>query len=378
MTDQKEEPGAGTASDLILVIESDSSNSKSISVDKLILSTCSLVFDQMIEESVKNGTNTLKINHYDHESVEKFIKYLHTNEIELDLENLKVFIDLSEFYRIDSLKKKCLEYLTENVDYENVLDALSLSIVHKDVPLGIEALNFFFETLDDVLSHEKLLPLIELFNECPLSELTEDFFLYLKYYITEETTLDILSLSLRHGHFELFMTAWKSFSDNAKQLLNSDLFLSINEKVMASILIFRIQELSELDVLNMFLRWASGKCEVKRIIETIKQQTSLNSILTHIRIADITVEDLTQELASSNLLTDSEKDCLLELRSSVEKNGKIPLPMKERFELCESDESRKLLNDLVQVNFIGIDEKHHFHKLFYILDEFVKLQLEKG
>lgn len=124
-------------SDFTLVCEGER-----LSCHRLILGARSPVFAQMFSNSAfkENQTNEMLVGDTSPEILKLFLTYLYTDVLDGDIENTSRLLELAEKYQITSMKKKCEDFLAENVTVENAARLFKLSSLYNTKLLKSEVL----------------------------------------------------------------------------------------------------------------------------------------------------------------------------------------------------------------------------------------------
>uniref|UniRef100_A0A914Q0V4 BTB domain-containing protein n=1 Tax=Panagrolaimus davidi TaxID=227884 RepID=A0A914Q0V4_9BILA len=94
---------------------------KQIHAHKFMLLSASEVFKRMVSDTWNNG-ESIKIEAYSYNDFYELLTFLYSGECSLTDENIFVMVDLSEFYQIKALQRKCDVYLSQKkYTKENVL-----------------------------------------------------------------------------------------------------------------------------------------------------------------------------------------------------------------------------------------------------------------
>lgn len=123
---------------------------------KAIVCAHSRVFRAMFERNMKeNRTGVVTVNDLEDETVSKMLLFLHTNILEdLDFDMACKLYYAADKYQITSLRKKCLNYLTGNLDTSNVCYGFALADTHQDQQLLSSVRKFIFEHEQEIMSSE--------------------------------------------------------------------------------------------------------------------------------------------------------------------------------------------------------------------------------
>ena len=91
---------------------------------KYVLGTSSTVFHAMFYGDCASKDSSFPLPGTHEESLEQFLRFLYTEECTLTADNVVEMMYFSKKYDIPSLYQKCVHFLAENLNPENVLDIL--------------------------------------------------------------------------------------------------------------------------------------------------------------------------------------------------------------------------------------------------------------
>ena len=97
---------------------------KTFYAHKYVLSTSSAVFNAMFYGGLAVKDSIVHLSDTNEESLEQFLRFLYTEECTLTADNVVAIMYLAQKYIIPSLNEKCVNFLLENLNPENVLDVL--------------------------------------------------------------------------------------------------------------------------------------------------------------------------------------------------------------------------------------------------------------
>jgi hypothetical protein len=101
---------------------------KTFYAHKYVLGTGSAVFHAMFYGGLAVKDSIVHLSDAGEESLEQFLRFLYTEECTLTADNVVAIIYLAKKYIIPSLNEKCVNFLLENLNSENVLDVLMQAI----------------------------------------------------------------------------------------------------------------------------------------------------------------------------------------------------------------------------------------------------------
>ena len=97
---------------------------KTFYAHKYVLATSSAVFHAMFYGGLAEKESIVRLPDAKEESLEQFLRFLYTEECTFTTENVFEITYLAKKYILPSLKEKCVNFLVENLNPENVLDVL--------------------------------------------------------------------------------------------------------------------------------------------------------------------------------------------------------------------------------------------------------------
>ena len=97
---------------------------KTFYAHKYVLGTSSAVFHAMFYGKLAVKDSTVHLSDTNEESMEQFLRFLYTEECTLTVDNVIAIMYLAKKYTLHSLDRKCLQFLLDNLNPENVLDVL--------------------------------------------------------------------------------------------------------------------------------------------------------------------------------------------------------------------------------------------------------------
>ena len=97
---------------------------KTFYAHKYVLATSSAVFHAMFYGGLAVKDSIVHLSDTNEESLEQFLRFLYTEECTLTADNVVAIMYLAQKYIIPSLNEKCVNFLLENLNPENVLDVL--------------------------------------------------------------------------------------------------------------------------------------------------------------------------------------------------------------------------------------------------------------
>ncbi|CAB3984990.1 BTB POZ domain-containing 6-like [Paramuricea clavata] len=101
---------------------------KTFYAHKYVLGTSSAVFHAMFYGGLAVKNSIVHLSDTNEESLEQFLRFLYTEECTLTADNVVAIMYLAQKYIIPLLNKKCVNFLLENLNLENVLDVLEQAV----------------------------------------------------------------------------------------------------------------------------------------------------------------------------------------------------------------------------------------------------------
>uniref|UniRef100_A0AC34PVN8 BTB domain-containing protein n=1 Tax=Panagrolaimus sp. JU765 TaxID=591449 RepID=A0AC34PVN8_9BILA len=124
-------------------------NGDNILAHKFILYFRSPVFQTMFDgpmapKSVNGEKPVIPINdpRISAENFKLFLEFLYSGEVEITGDNVFVLLNMAEMYNIESLFKLCEEFLTDNLNSENVISVANSASIFDNSKIFKEAINF--------------------------------------------------------------------------------------------------------------------------------------------------------------------------------------------------------------------------------------------
>lgn len=119
---------------------------------KLELAKGSSVFKTIFYKTSPTITE-LTIDDFSRESFMEMIKFLYLEETNVTAENALEIFKLSKEYKIDGLEQVYTNFITQDLDVNNVCKLLEDSLLHKNTSLKYKCVNFIERHIVDVLQH---------------------------------------------------------------------------------------------------------------------------------------------------------------------------------------------------------------------------------
>lgn len=129
---------------------------QAIPAHKAILSARSEVFAAMLQsDMLERRTNSIEIVDMEFEVLREFLRYIYTSTLsEQSVETVLRLYEASDKYAVEGLRKRCADFLYENLSQENVYEILALADAHGDMQLK-ERIIYYIVDLDTPLSSEQ-------------------------------------------------------------------------------------------------------------------------------------------------------------------------------------------------------------------------------
>ena len=104
--------------------EGGSKRMKKIPAHKFLLAISSPVFYAMFYGELADKKDSIHVSDCDHKSLLELFRFVYSDEVNLDAENVMQVLYLAKKYMLPSLADKCSEFLRENLDASNVFYVL--------------------------------------------------------------------------------------------------------------------------------------------------------------------------------------------------------------------------------------------------------------
>ena len=101
-----------------------SENMKKIPAHKFLLAISSPVFYAMFYGELAEKKDSVDISDCDHESLLELFRFMYSDEVKLNADNVMQVLYLAKKYMLSSLADKCTEFLGEHLDASNVFHVL--------------------------------------------------------------------------------------------------------------------------------------------------------------------------------------------------------------------------------------------------------------
>jgi hypothetical protein len=128
---------------------------KTFYVHKYVLSTSSAVFNAMFYGGLAEKDSIIRLSDTNEESLEQFLRFLYTEECTLTADNVVAIMYLAKKYILpNSLGEKCVNFLLENLNPENVLDILEQATRFEEKELEKQCLKLIQSNTSEVVASD--------------------------------------------------------------------------------------------------------------------------------------------------------------------------------------------------------------------------------
>ena len=97
---------------------------KKIPAQKFLLAISSPVFYAMFYGELAEKKDSIDVSDCDHESLLELYRFVYSDEVNLNADNVMQVLHLAKKYMLPSLADKCSDFLRENLDASNVFHVL--------------------------------------------------------------------------------------------------------------------------------------------------------------------------------------------------------------------------------------------------------------
>ncbi|XP_078361906.1 BTB/POZ domain-containing protein 6-like [Oculina patagonica] len=150
--------------------ESDSKRSKmEIPAHKCLLSIYSPVFFAMFCSEMAETKERIDLPDCEYEGMLELLRYIYTDEVCLNNNNVMQVLYLAEKYMISSLANECAKYLRENLDCSVVLGVLKYAQQYENEDLPFQCWDFIDKKTEEVLKSSDFVTM----ERCFLEELLD-------------------------------------------------------------------------------------------------------------------------------------------------------------------------------------------------------------
>ena len=130
---------------------------KTFYAHKYVLGTSSAVFHAMFYGKLAVKDSTVHLSDTNEESLEQFLRFLYTEECTLTADNVVMIMYHSKKYIVPSLTEKCVHFLSENLNTENVLDVLEQATRFDEKELEKQCWKVIKTKTDEVVSSDSFI-----------------------------------------------------------------------------------------------------------------------------------------------------------------------------------------------------------------------------
>ena len=125
---------------------------KEIRCHRIFLGSRSGYFRRMFDEreSAKDDSREIEINNVDVATLERMLKYIYTDVIDLNNDNAAKLFAAADEFDIPALRQKCETHLRANLNVANVVDNLQLAMLHKSLRLKEDCFHFIAKNFAEV------------------------------------------------------------------------------------------------------------------------------------------------------------------------------------------------------------------------------------
>uniref|UniRef100_A0AC34R911 BTB domain-containing protein n=1 Tax=Panagrolaimus sp. JU765 TaxID=591449 RepID=A0AC34R911_9BILA len=267
-------------------------NGETILADKFILYYRSPVFATMFNGPMapksENGEKpVIKIDdsRISAEDFKLFLGFLYSDKVDITGENAFALLNMGRMYEVESLVKLCDEFLTKNLNSENVITIANSASVFDDSDIYAESINFI-QTSDVLKSDENFCQM----NEAVLSE------------VLEMDEGELFCEKHCEPNKRQCYSCKKSFDASFKQCPLSHSLGSINHCFKCS----NSNTLTEIKLFQKLLKWGQNQCKIKKMRQNPEHMKKiLEPFLKLIRFPTMSIRDLTTFVYRTKLLDDS-------------------------------------------------------------------------
>ena len=129
-------------------------------VHKFVLASTSSVFYPMFYGPIAEQKQELDLSSFGNtECISQFLKFVYTDEVSLNWNNVFQLLNIAKCYFISSLQKKCTEFIEESVTTNNVLIALQQSILFDANDAVNKCLEIITENASQIVKQDLFLSL---------------------------------------------------------------------------------------------------------------------------------------------------------------------------------------------------------------------------
>lgn len=131
-----------------------------IPVHKFVLGSSSSVFYSMFYGPMSEKGSELDLSRYGNPvCVAKFLRYIYTNEVLLEWEDVFPILNLAKCYLISGLEDKCNDFMDESITKENVLDVLPQCLIFGETSVLTKFLEVISSNASEIIQQDSFLAL---------------------------------------------------------------------------------------------------------------------------------------------------------------------------------------------------------------------------
>mmetsp|Transcript_30954 Transcript_30954/g.30428 ORF Transcript_30954/g.30428 Transcript_30954/m.30428 type:complete len:124 (+) Transcript_30954:628-999(+) len=120
----------------------------------MLLCRCSY-FQAMFTSEMKEKTQEkIKIESISYQVFLHLLRYLYTDDCDINLENAMELFEAADIFGIDRLKMMCEQTIMSNIDIDNAAAIFQASDMHNATSLRERSLNFVLHNFDEVSKTE--------------------------------------------------------------------------------------------------------------------------------------------------------------------------------------------------------------------------------
>uniref|UniRef100_A0AC34RK09 BTB domain-containing protein n=1 Tax=Panagrolaimus sp. JU765 TaxID=591449 RepID=A0AC34RK09_9BILA len=251
----------GSMADIVFMV-----NGEKILAHKFILYFRSPVFKTMFDgpmtpKSARGGKPTIKIDdsRISAENFKLFLGFLYTDKVKITGDNVFELLNMAKMYDIESLVKLCEEFLTNNLNFENVVTIANSASIFDDSKIFKEAINYI--QASDVMRRSE------------------------KFCLMNETVL--------------------------REVLTMGTETSVNDPYGTKRYRYSYPRCSEIELFQMLLKWGQNQCKIQQLEENPENMKKiLEPFLPLIRFPTMTIEQLTTIVGGGCVSSGNQKNAI--------------------------------------------------------------------
>lgn len=127
-------------------------NEKNYRLHKCILASCSEVFNDMLNNDLKNkNVSLLEIKDIKSEVLDEFFRFIYTEKINNVMTVVDQLLAVSEKYKVKVLKELCEDKMCSNLSKDNAVQYLKLAITHNAEQLKTHTVRWMSVNVKDLI-----------------------------------------------------------------------------------------------------------------------------------------------------------------------------------------------------------------------------------